>query len=158
MNTKIKWGESIFLGMGPAVYLGFLAPVIIAANPISVGSIAFILLCCAALSAVYYLVSLAALKAHEKWDVPRMRQSGTYDYFAKYGWVFALCISIPATYMGFFSVAMTYGCPGGHPEFNIFSAIGLYLYGWFIGAAPGAVAGCLFVAVLGFIGAAFKRS
>ncbi len=114
-------------------------------------------MCCAALSAVNYLVSLAALKAHQKWDVPRMRKAGSLEYFAKYAWAYALCLSIPATYMGFFNVAMTYGSPGGQPEFNVFSAVSLYISGRSVGFAPGAVAGIIFILILNFIVVALKR-
>lgn len=141
LTTNFNWGKIIFLGMGPAVYLGFWMPATIVHNPISMESVAFIFLCCAAMSAVYYLTSLGCLQALQKWVVPAMKKHETYEFHKKYGWLYALFLGIPAAYMGFFAVAMTYGCPGGTPEFNIFQAIGLFIQGWGIGAFSGAASG-----------------
>ena len=149
--VKVNWGRSIFLGMGPAVYLGFWMPIIIFANPISFEGVAFIFMCCAAISGVYFLASLALLKAHDKWIVPKMKKYSTYDYHCKCAWIYALFLSIPATYMGFFAVAMTYGSPGGHPEFNVISAVALYLSGWLFGGVMGAITGIVILSLFGWL-------
>lgn len=148
LTKKINWGKTIFLGMGPAVYLGFWMPVIVFANPFSLKILTFVALACLGLSIIYFLISYLCLSALQKWLIPALKKHETYEFHKKYAWMYALFLSIPATYMGFFAVAMTYGCPGGHPEFNIVQAIWLVVYGWGIGAFYGAVAGVIILPFL----------
>lgn len=157
MKSNVRWAEAIFLAMGFLVYLGFWAPVIISANLNSLAGIAAILVFCAALGGLYYLIAYAVMKVHQKLLVPLLRKVGVYEHFVKYDLAYALFLSIPAVYLGFLNTLMTYGCPGGHPEFNVFSAMFLYVYGWFAGATSGAVMALLTIPMVDLFVAGWKK-
>jgi len=145
MKSQPIWSKNVFLGMGPAAYLGFLLPAMASVNT---NKLSFVLLTVCGLSALYFAISFAVMKAIQKWLVPVLRKKDSLEFHAKNAGIYALFASIPATYLGAFNIAMAYGCPGGHPDFNLLNIVLLYVYGWSFGAAAGAIASAIILPVV----------
>jgi len=147
-ELKTKSGKIIFLVMGPVLYFGLWAPILKSVNLNSIAT-------WASFSALYSIVSYVMLKAHEKWIVPRIEDLETYRFFAKFGWFNALCLSVPAAYLGFFSVVIFYGVSARQTQFNFIAALMLFFSGWSVGCFVGAMV-CM--VALPFLGLFFAGS
>lgn len=143
MNST-SLGKTIYLGLGPALYLGFWIFCVSQTTNMAPKDSAVFLFTCLGLSILYLTMSLLTLKLHLVWNVPTIKKNGVYAAHAKFAWAYALMIGLPASLCSVLSVST----PPGEWQFTLFVAISKYLIGWFLGGCFGAFFGTFLLALL----------
>ncbi|QQR58946.1 MAG: hypothetical protein IPG59_05490 [Candidatus Melainabacteria bacterium] len=146
MNS-ISFGKSIYLGLGPAIYLGMWLLFTSRTEGFSREGISGFLFSCIGLSALSLVLSFSTLKAHEYFNVPVMKRNGVFDFHKRFVWFYALVVGLPANLLGLYNTLM-FSIHPGPITFSYGDAIFGYAWGWLFGATFGTILGYICLAFL----------
>ncbi len=142
MNST-SLGKSIYLGLGPTLYLGFWILCASQTNNFDLNDSAVFLFSCLGLSILYLIMGFLTLKIHVICNVPTIKRNGVYATHAKFAWAYALTIALPASLWSVLSVSNSFPGPGGLSEYHLITVLIEYFIGWFLGGCFGAFFGYL---------------
>ncbi len=146
MNST-SFGKSIYLGLGPAIYLGMWLLFTSRTEGFSREGNSGFLFSCIGLSALSLVLSFSTLKAHKFFNVPVMKRNGVFDFHKRFVWFYALVVGLPANLFGMNNTPMFSFHPGS-VTFSYGDAIFGYAWGWLFGATFGTIFGYMCLAFL----------